>query len=170
MGGYPVVPTTACSTTASNTQTMVKAPTLRYGSDNDLKIKATLQSGRYWFTLSADAVFLLDEAIGYPTNQELPFSLFKTLVITGDAYLPNHSDPESVASDLPKPDHTAAPKPEAVEALSDHLAGNAYKTSQIKLLNDLQPELEKQGGTLCLDSVENKSGRVRNLQNIAEDL
>ena len=149
---------------------MVEPPKLSKGSEGDLKIQASFDSGRYWFTLSPKAKHLFDEILQYSRSDELPFAVFKTLVVTGDAYLPNHSDPIDVADDLAAPDIRLSPDCSTVQALVNLIDGNRYSTRQIKHLEQLKPSLERSGASFNLDSIEKKERKVENLQKIAEDL
>ena len=148
----------------------MKPPILRYGSQEDLKARASLKGGRYWFTFSESATHLFEEDLEYSPGEEVPFALFKALVITRDAYLPSSNDPVELASDLLKPNNPCAPEPEDVYALVRHLSGNAYTSSQIEALKDLATEIERRGGIFSLEGVEDQSDRIENLQSIAEEL
>lgn len=149
---------------------MTRPPALNRGSKGDLKILASFNSGRYWFTLSASAKHLFDETLEYTNGDEVSFHLFKTLVVTGDAYLPSHSNPVDVANDLATPDQTFSPDAQAVHALTKLVSGNAYSADQIERLEELKPSLERGGGRFSLDGVEKKTDRVEDLRDIAEDL
>ena len=148
----------------------MKPPILGYGSQEDLKARASLQGGRYWFTFSVSATHLFEEDLEYSPGEEVPFALCKAHVLTRDAYLPSYNDPVELAADLLKPSSPCAPEPEDVYALVRHLAGDAYTSSQIEALKDLATEIERRGGIISLEGVEDQSDRIENLQSIAEDL
>jgi len=149
---------------------MVKPPKLSQGSEGDLKIQASFDSGRYWFTLSAKAEYFFDEVLQYSGGDELPFFLFKALVVTTDAYLPNQSDPVDIADDLATPDTIFSPKSSDIHSFVELIDGNCYSAQQIERLEELKPSLERSGVSFSLDCVEKREKRVETLQDIAEDL
>lgn len=99
---------------------MAKQPELVSGSDGKIRVDASFPSGRYTFSLRSEAAGLLSN-LGYDAGDTLPWYLFESLAIVGEAWLPNTSG--SFTDDLAVPDSLTTMDDAEAAAVAAHLEG-----------------------------------------------
>lgn len=133
---------------------MAGPPRLTYDGENRPKVKASLSGGRFHFTLRERAKGLLLEDLSYSQGEEVPWQLFKILVLSGDANFPNTQDELELAEDLVEPNPHRKPTDEEARALASHLAEKELSDRQVSALAtdltsfglDSHVDFEKLGG------------------------
>ena len=133
---------------------MAGPPRLTYDGENRPKVKASLSGGRFHFTLRERAKGLLLERLSYNQGEEVPWQLFKVLVLAGDANFPNTQDELDLAEDLVEPNPHRKPTDNEARALASHLEGNDLNERQVSALAtelttfglDSHVDFEKLGG------------------------
>lgn len=100
---------------------MAQPPKLRCEGDT-WKVHGSFSTGRYRFTLRNGAVSLLCNNLDYREGDVLPWELFRILVFTRDAWLPNPiAGPVETGHDLSRPDESVELPERDAKALADHL-------------------------------------------------
>lgn len=108
---------------------MSKPPRLVVDAHDEWKVRASFPNGRYRFSLRASAVTLLRDELGYRETDIVPWQLFRILVLTGDAWLPDTSGEVEIADDLSRPDRAIALPEGDAKTLADYLRGKRFSAS-----------------------------------------
>jgi len=84
---------------------MAKPPELIRDTDDAWKLAGSFHSGRYQFGVTPAGEGLLRDELGYDEGDTVPWNCFRTLVYTGDAWLPSATDrPVETGDDLARPE------------------------------------------------------------------
>lgn len=109
---------------------MARPPRLTTDGEDRLKVKASLPGGRYHFTLRERTKTLLRDDLAYEEGEDVPWELFKVLVLAEEANFPNVQDGIELAEDLIEPSSNRPPTDEEALALADHLEGTRLTDRQ----------------------------------------
>lgn len=113
---------------------MAAPPRLTYDGENRPKVKASLSGGRFHFTLRDGARELLVETLSYDRGEEVPWQLFKLLVLVGDANFPNVQDGLDLAGDLVEPSSHREPTDREARTLASHLEAKQLTDREVSAL------------------------------------